>query len=353
MSTTANSAAKRTRFAIIGTNFITGWFIEAALQSERFEWTAICSRSRDTASEFVSRFSALTSPDGSPATGSVEIYTDLEALAGAENVDAVYIASPTSMHAEQSIRLLRAGKHVLCEKPVASNLPEWSRMLEAAAAGGALVMEAMRPVHNPGFQTLREALPTLGRIRKASLSYCQYSSRYDKFKNGIVENAFKPEFSNGALTDIGVYCVAMMVGLFGMPQAIHAFGWRLPDSIDGMGSLVAMYDGMMVDVSYSKICDSRLACEIQGEAGTLSFGPVVAPQEYAIRWRNGTEEKFSTPVLPSPKDMLYETEAFIDAIMGETRGTAALARSQQISEMTMTVLDDARRQIGIVFPADG
>lgn len=56
-------------------------------------------------------------------------------------------------------------------------------------------------------------METLGTIRRATLQYCQYSSRYDNYKRGIVENAFKPELSNGALMDIGVYVVSCMIRL--------------------------------------------------------------------------------------------------------------------------------------------
>lgn len=341
------SDQKNVRFAVIGTNFITGRFIEAALQCERFEWTAVYSRRVETARAFAEGFSALKRLDGASAIENVQFLNDLSELEMAENIDAVYIASPTSLHSEQSVRLLRAGKHVLCEKPVASNLAEWQRMVDASVLGNATVMEAMRPIFTPGFHKVRGLLSGLGKIRKVSFSYCQYSSRYDKYKHGIVENAFRREFSNGALMDIGVYCVAVMVALFGMPKRITAHGYILPESIDGMGSIVAMYDGMQADLSYSKISDSRLPCEIQGEDGTLSFNQIGAPQDIVMRWRDGTEEHVEVPF--EPKDIIYETKAFLRILAGEESAD----RPHEISAMTMSLLDEARRQMGIVFPADG
>ena len=70
-----------------------------------------------------------------------------------------------------------------------------------------------------------------GTIRRISFQYAKYSSRYDKFKEGIIENAFNPAFSNGALMDIGVYCVHPLVRLFGMPKKIIADSLLLSNGV--------------------------------------------------------------------------------------------------------------------------
>lgn len=99
-------------------------------------------------------------------------------------------------------------------------------MIQAAKENQVVFMEAMKSVHTPGFKAMKEHLPKLGTVRRATIQYCQYSSRYDKFKNGIIENAFKPELSNGAIMDIGVYCVHFLAALFGMPEKY----WQMPYS---------------------------------------------------------------------------------------------------------------------------
>lgn len=76
-------------------------------------------------------------------------------------------------------------------------------MRKAALENQAVLLEAMRSVYSPGFQAVRENLHKLGKIRRVSFQYCQYSRRYDNFKKGIIENAFNPALSNGALMDIG------------------------------------------------------------------------------------------------------------------------------------------------------
>jgi predicted dehydrogenase len=137
-----------------------------------------------------------------------------------------------------------------------------------------------------------------------------------------------------------------MVGLFGMPGSIVARGYTLPGSIDGMGSITATYDGMLADLSYSKISDSRLPCEIQGEKGTMTFTNIGEPQNIVIRYRNGQDKEFM--VETNSKNMVYEVEGFIDIVSGKIE----IDEYHAISTGTMELMDEARRQIGIVYPAD-
>ena len=120
------------RFATIGTNFVTGWFLEAARECRELHYAAACSRSGDKARGFAAEHGA----DG--------IHTDLTALAEDAGIDAVYIASPNSLHFEQAALMLSHGKHVLLEKPAASNRRELSKLLEIAKTNRVILLEAMR-----------------------------------------------------------------------------------------------------------------------------------------------------------------------------------------------------------------
>ena len=79
-------------------------------------------------------------------------------------MQAVYIASPNCCHCEQAIRMMDAGKHVLCEKPAASNQEEYQRMLEAARRNGVVFFEAMRPAFTPEMAMVEETLPGWARF---------------------------------------------------------------------------------------------------------------------------------------------------------------------------------------------
>ncbi len=132
-------------------------------------------------------------------------------MAKCEEIDAIYIASPNSIHASQAILCMNNKKHVLVEKAFGSNAKEVLDMIKASRENDVLLMEAMKTVQMPNFKILKDNLYKIGKVRKYFGSYCQYSSRYDKYKAGIIENAFKRELSNGALMDIGVYTIYPMV----------------------------------------------------------------------------------------------------------------------------------------------
>ena len=161
---------RKIRFGVIGTNNISNWVIAGGRQDERFELVAVCSRTQERADEFAAKHNI-------PHT-----FTSLEEMASSPLIDAVYIATPNYVHAEQSILCMSHGKHVLCEKPFASNAHEVQQMIETARTSGVTLMEAMISTLNPNFAIAKDHLKNLGTIRRYFASYCQYSSRYDKFK---------------------------------------------------------------------------------------------------------------------------------------------------------------------------
>ena len=108
------------RFAVIGTNWISHAFCQAALKTSLFQLTAVYSRTLSTARSFAEQY-AVT-----------DCYDNLEAMANNPNIDAVYIASPNSLHAPQAELFLKQGKHVIGEKPLASNIHEVRHLIEAA-----------------------------------------------------------------------------------------------------------------------------------------------------------------------------------------------------------------------------
>ncbi|BDG37602.1 Gfo/Idh/MocA family protein [Saccharococcus caldoxylosilyticus] len=324
------------RFATIGTNWITESFIEAAKQIEDFTLAAVYSRTEEKAREFAQK------------TGTTRTFTDLEELAKSDEIDAVYIASPNSLHAEQAIFLMNHGKHVLCEKPLASNTKEVKAMIEAARRNGVVLMEAMKTTLLPNFQVIRQHLHKLGKIRRYFASYCQYSSRYDAYKQGTVLNAFNPAFSNGALMDIGVYCIYPMVVLFGKPNRLQASSLKLESGVDGEGTIIFTYEEMDAIVMYSKITNSYLPAEIQGEDGSMLIDAIHTPTKVEIRYRNGRVEDITVPQEKHP--MYYEAKEFIELIQNGKRESEV--NSHEHSLLTIALMEEARKQTGIVFPAD-
>ena len=322
------------RFGIIGTNYISDRFL-AALPFAEAKATAIYSRKKETGDAFAQRH-------GIPL-----VFTSLDAFFSSDAFDAVYIASPNACHKSQAIAAMRAGKHVLCEKPIAPSLREYEEMKATADACGCVLTEAMRPVFDGGWQAIRESIGRLGKLRKVHLDFCQYSGRYDAFLSGTVLNAFNPALSNAALLDIGVYPIAVLAMLFGMPSSVKSTSLTLENGFEGGGTAVLGYDGFEAVVTYSKVCDSVAPSFILGEGGGIVIDKVSEPREASLKLRGQDAVPIPLRRFDAPDNMFEEVCAFCRLVeSGDREGTS------EISRITLSVMDAIRQQNGILFPSD-
>ncbi|MGV2621078.1 UNVERIFIED_CONTAM: Gfo/Idh/MocA family oxidoreductase [Halobacillus marinus] len=325
------------RFAVIGTNTITEKWIEAARQHKEVELTAVYSRTESRAKAFAENY------------GVFQTYTNIHALAESDKVDAVYIASPNAFHARQAVELMKAGKHVLCEKPMASNQQEIASMIQVAKENGVVLMEAVKSTVMPGFLAVQENLHKIGKVRRYVGVFCKYSSRYDAYREGEVLNAFQPSLSNGSLMDLGIYGIYPMVTLFGAPEEVKANGVMLESGVDGEGTVLARYKDMEGVVMHSKIINAYAPSEIQGEEGTIVIPNISEPKDIQIRYRDGSVEELEVEekeFLP----MYYETEAFVSLLKGEKNHAGNNSLTHTL--IAAKVMEEARRQIGLTYPAD-
>lgn len=335
---------EKIKFGVVGTSGITEWFIKAGKKIDEFELKAVYSRDIVRAEEFAKKY------------GAELFFNDLEEMSKCNEIDAIYIASPNYKHKEQAIICMNNGKNVLCEKPFATNKKEAQEMIKCAKENNVLLMEEMRLTCTPNFKNVKENLNKLGKIRRYSANYCQYSSRYDKFKEGIILNAFKKELSNGALMDIGVYCIHTMVNLFGKPKKIKANAIKLSTGVDGEGSIILEYDDMLADIRYSKITNSNLPTEIQGEDGSIIIEKMGTFENVRVEYRNGDVEDI-TAKPEVEKDKKFEVDSIYFAIKEFINSLKKNKKESEINtfENTLTVMeimDEVRNQIDLVYPAD-
>jgi predicted dehydrogenase len=290
------------RFATIGTSWITTQFADAAARVPDVEIAAAYSRDAARAEAFARQIGAASAS------------SDVAELLASDEVGAVYIASPNSVHREQALAAIRAGKHVLVEKPATATAAEFAELVAEANSAGVVVLEAMRTAYDPGTARARELLGGLGRIRRVSLRYAQRSSRYDLVLAGERVNIFDPALGGGALNDLGVYCVQALVGWFGEPRQVLAASVPIAGGADGAGAALALYDGFVADVSWSKITASDVPSEVQGELGTLVIDQVCAPRFLvASRLDGGRDEhRLDVPAF----DLRYEVERFLELCGG-------------------------------------
>lgn len=289
--------------AIVGTNFISDRFAAAALATDAITLAAVYSRAESTGRIFAEKYNIS------------KIYTDYSAMISDSEIDAVYIASPTMCHAEQACLAMRSGKHVLCEKMMGATLSDFISMRDTSIATGRVLLEAMRPSHDPAYGRIVSLIPTLGKIRRVTLEFCQYSSRYDRFKDGILTNAFDPTMKNSSLSDIGIYPLHVLLMLFGSPCSYTASSVMLEGGFEGSGAIMAHYGDMIATVIYSKITDSVLPSVIEGELGSLTIDKISAPTTLTLHMRGSEPETID---LGSPaNNMIFEIEAFRDMVDGK------------------------------------
>ena len=359
------------RIATIGTSAITSDFIEEINASDRAVFVGTLSRDLERAKAFTE------------ARGGSRPFTELEDLAASNEVDAVYLGSPNALHASQALACIAGGKHVIAEKPLGANEREARAVFDAAEKAGVVVLEAMRPLHDPAFVAVRDLMRNLGRIRRADLHFGKYSSRYDEILAGKHTNIFDCAMATGSLMDIGVYTVEPLIELFGAPESITAVPVLLDEgtreltngALDGAGEIVARYADHVASLHWSKISNDELPSQIEGEEATLTFAGTSEPAWLRIRYL-GTVQRSSAKqartvggphieerdLEPVDNSMVFELADFVTAVNATRSGTPALdapagalgcvRHFRDVTLASLALMDEARRQMGVRFPAD-
>lgn len=291
-------------------------------------------RSRERAQGMVEQFGL---------TGAVYDYDELLAL----DVDTVYVALPNSLHYEYAKRALLAGKHVILEKPAVSRRAELEELSALAREKGLVLVEAVPLRHRPGFQVLKEAVSKLGRVRLASLYYCQRSRRYDAFLRGETPPVFDPQKAGGALMDLNLYNIHAMVGLFGAPRNVEYLA-SIERGIDVSGVLTLDYGDFQAAALGSKNCPSPGESVIMGEEGYLQ---VDLRRLDGYTFTSRTVEREEVRLAESHTHRLLEEFLVFKDIIARHDIHAA----ERLMEGSLTVagiLETARKKAGVVFPGD-
>jgi len=323
--------------ATVGTSFITDHFIQAVLKEGSFTLTTVFSRTEEHARTLADRFSIPL------------IQTDWEALLADKNIEVVYIATPNDTHYDLAKQVLQAKKHVILEKPFVSNSAEFKGLLETAAAHNRYVFDAIIPMHLPNYAILKEAVKKVGTLRMVNISMVQRSSRYPALQANQEPAIFSLKHSGGALMDLGVYPISILLGLFGVPENVDYTCQKYANGIDVNGVLTLTYPGFLAVAVVAKDSAGRNFATYSGDLGYIELdkAPSIMSTVTLVEKENRTE-------LGLPQDnqpMVYELKDFYDVIVkhdDETYG-AWMALTQQV----ITVLDACRKKADLVFAADG
>lgn len=313
------------RFGTVGTSAIMRLMQRAMAQVDGVECRAVYSRDAERGRAFAD------------SVGVAAVCTDYDALLAREDIDAVYIASPNRFHTEQACLAMRAGKHVIVEKPAAVTGAEVRQMLDVARENGVFFFEAITTLFMPKYLQCRSLLPQLGAIQSAELCYAQYSSKYDAYLRGENPNIFNPAMQAGALNDMGVYCVHMAVDQFGMPEGVRYVPELGENGIDLAGELTLRYPKLTVRIVTAKNANLGSGCRVTGERGFFAEDGPINDFGSCNAVLDGVEVEIDAA--HADNRMVYELARFRDAI--EARNEAFFEHMARQSLMVAEILERA------------
>ena len=291
---------------------------------------AVASRSAERAAAFA-------------ATHGVErSYGQYEALVGDPEVDIVYIAAPHSEHRVLAELAIAAGKHVLIEKPMATNAEDAAAIVAAARAAGVFAMEAMWSRFLPQTTVLRRLLDdgVLGAPRQVSADFVS------RFPFDPTSRAFDPALGGGSLLDLGVYSIWFCGLVLGLdPENVRTSGSLAVTGVDEQAVVTLDYAGATAVASSSMVAHTPIVAAIGGEKAVLSFdSPFCGVGGFSIR---ADEERL---VWRDPAPLLWRDGLCYQAPAVAAHIAAGLTEAPEHpldrSVEQLRVIDEARRQLG-------
>jgi len=294
---------KKVRWGILGTaNIAKKAFIPGLMKTSNSQLYAVAGRKAEKISEFETLFSPTT------------VYDSYESLLKDENVQAVYIPLPNSLHVEWSVKAMQHGKNVLCEKPLALNVNEVEKMRSCAESNGVILMEAFAYVYNPLIKKIKRIIESgvIGNIESVNSSFVfnmmdrEYDVRFEKRLGG------------GAMYDIGCYTVHFIRHMFGRePVKIHAFSKRGEKwDVDVTTSGILKFDDDLIGRFHSSFCQNGMTyIEILGDEGSIySKHPFneSGVLSYQIKIK---DNNWDVITVDCPDNYMLEAEHFSDLIL--------------------------------------
>jgi D-xylose 1-dehydrogenase (NADP+, D-xylono-1,5-lactone-forming) len=226
-------SAAPVRFGILSTANINRKVIPGAQESPKVDLLGVASRDRGRAEAYAREW------------GIPRAYGSYEELLADPDIEAVYISLPNTLHCEWSIAAVKAGKHVLCEKPMSRDPAEVEAAFDAAERAGRLLSEAFMYRHNPQTRRLVELVRegAIGELRlvRSVFSYSLYDADNIRLQSDV---------DGGALMDIGCYCVSGSRLLAGEPERVYGeewigetgTDWVFTGSLRFRGNVLAIFD---------------------------------------------------------------------------------------------------------------
>ena len=304
------------RFGILSTAKIGRELVVPAIQdAENCVVTAIASRELSRAREMADRFSVP------------HAFGSYEEMLASDLIDAVYIPLPTSQHVEWTIKAANAGKHVLCEKPMALEASEIDAVIEARDRNKVLISEAFMVTYSPVWHKVRSLLKegAIGKLRHVQGAFTYYNRDAGNMRN-------KPELGGGGLPDIGVYPTISTRFVTGKePIRVQANTDRDPEfGTDIYSSVRADFGDFELSFYISTQLAARQIMVFHGDKGFIEVKSPFNADRYGAEELELTNQNHSQSQLfrfQDARQYKLEAEAFSRAAKGEAEEVVTLESS--------------------------
>jgi predicted dehydrogenase len=319
------------RWGVIGPGAIAAGFADAMEMVQGGEIVAVASRALQRADAYGDRYGVETR------------YGDYAALAEDPRVDVVYVATPQSRHAEDAITMLRAGKHVLCEKPFALNAAQAQRMVAEARVGGLFLMEAIWSRFLPSYRALVDAVGS-GRIGESLLVEADFGFRRPLDPD---HRLFRADLGGGGLLDLGIYPLQLCTLLLGPVEDVAAEGVIGETGVDeAVAAVLRHRSGGLGVIKAALRINMACSARVSGAEGVIEI-PAFMHCPNGIR--------VLSPAGIDDIDASYEGNGLRFEIDEVHRCLADGLTESDVMPLDETLalattLDDIRQQIGLVFP---
>jgi predicted dehydrogenase len=314
------------RWGILSTADINKALIPPLQISKRNKLLAIASRSKDKADAYAREKKIKRA------------YGSYEALLADPEIDVIYNPLPNHLHAEWTIKAIEAGKHVLCEKPLALNLADVDAIDTAARQWGKVVEEGFVYRSHPQALKVKRLIDNgdLGKIKMVRGSFTYDETSPDNYR-------LKPEMGGGGLWDVGCYPISYMRTMLGA-EPIEVFGWQVigPTGVDELFSAQMRFPGdIHAQFDCSTVIPYHVFMEFIGDKATLVIpNPFIpGPKKPLFLIRNGKTE---TIPVKGPDTYISEVEDMADAVLLGKPPTVSLADSRSNIAAILALFESAK-----------
>ncbi len=325
------------RWGILGTGAIAQKFASDLSLVEGAELVAVASRTKESAERFAKTFHT-------------EYYHDsYESLALNEHVDVIYIATPHSLHYENSILCLKDGKAVLCEKPFAMNARQAEEMISLAKEKNLFLMDALWTKFLPHFTKMQEMikLGLIGDIRTVMVNFGFKSEASSSHR------LFNPLLGGGSLMDIGVYNVFLALNILGKPDEIEARMTPASTGVDEQCAVLFRYrNGAMAQLISSLSANLPTEADICGTEGRIKLATKFYEPSSTIEFYSGSNSEMRAVNIQREPGFGYQYEArhVCESIRNGITESPVVPFSDIL--LLIETLDLIRQKAGIYYPAD-